>query len=440
MSGPPFDEAAVAGAAARLDGFAAALPQDEQAALRVLLRRARPVPRAPADVTPAELEETGRLAREPEPAAGGIPVLTLIMKATRLCNLRCTYCHSWRTGPNQTMTFPVLARATRDTLADPSVRWVDFVWHGGEATVLPVSFYRKALWLQERFRRPGQVVLNTVQTNGTRLTDDWLAFLRDNDMGVGVSLDGPPEVHDARRVDAAGRPTSARVRDGLRRLQDAAIGRWGVLMVVDAAVADVGPRRLLDYLVSAGVGRVAVLNVLPENTPQGAEPRGAYLPFPAFVQFLRELFDVWRSEYRDRIVVRELADLAGQLQGEPPKICVFAGECFGAYLTVEPTGEVSACDKYIDDGDYRFGHVLQGSLEGVQLGERLASVRAENRRAVERMAACRWFSVCHGGCPHDRYTGERRLPGYDGSCCGLAPLLEHMATTLHGDAAAAITT
>ena len=114
---------------------------------------------------------------------------------------------------------------------------------------------------------------------------------------------------------------------------------------------------------------------------------------------------------------------------------MFAGDCFGTYLTVEPTGEVAACDKYIEDDDYRFGHVLETGLTGAQLSERLAALRAENARAVDRMRACRWFGICHGGCPHDRYTGERRLPGYDGRCCGLAPLLDEMATTLERDGA-----
>jgi uncharacterized protein len=352
------------------------------------------------------------------------------MKSTRLCNLRCTYCHSWRAGPNQTMTFPVLARATRDALRDPSVRWVDFVWHGGEATLVARDFYRQAVWLQERFRRPGQTVLNTVQTNGTRLTDDWLDFLREHDFSVGVSLDGPPEVHDSRRVDMGGKPTSARVRRGIERLRAAGIERSGTLMVVDEEIVAAGAERVLEYLVEIGVRRVALLNVLPENTPPGAEPRGDYLPFPGFVDFLRDLFRVWWPAYRDRIAIRELEDLVGQIGGEAPQICVFAGECFGTYLTVEPTGEVSACDKYIDDDTYRFGDVLTTGLSGALLSDRLAVVREENKRAVDRMRDCRWFGVCHGGCPHDRYTGERRLPGYDGRCCGLAPLLDDIAVTL----------
>ena len=413
----------------RLDEFAATLPAEEQAALRSLLRRAAGRP-AGEILTPEELEVYEGLRGEPDPAPGGQAVLTVIMKATRLCNLRCTYCHSWRSGPNQKMSFEVLARATHSALRDPSVASVDFVWHGGEATILPVDFYGKALWLQERFRRPGQTVLNTVQTNGTRLSDDWLAFLRDHDISVGVSLDGPPEIHDARRLDAAGRPTSERVREGIERLRASGITRWGVLMVVDEDVCRVGARRILEYLDEIGVERVALLNVLPENAPTGTPLQGDYLRFPRYVEFLRELFDVWWNEYRERIVVRELADLSGQVAGGNAQICVFAGECFGAYLTVEPTGEVSACDKYIDDGEYRFGHVLETGLAGAHLSERLGAVRRENARAVERMRNCRWFGVCHGGCPHDRYTGERRLPGYDGRCCGLAPLLDDIAATL----------
>jgi uncharacterized protein len=426
----------VARAAERLEEFAVTLAPREEAALRMLLQRAN---RAAAEsvLAPDELEVYERIRATPDPGGGGQAVLTVIMKATRLCNLRCTYCHSWRSGPNQTMTFAVLAHAIHGALRDPSVRNVDFVWHGGEATVLPVDFYRKALWLQERFRRPGQIVLNTVQTNGTRLSDEWLAFLRDHDIGVGVSLDGPPEIHDTRRLDVGGKPTSQRVRQGLERLRAAGITRWGVLMVVDEEVCALGPQRILEYLIEIGVERVALLNVLPENGPAEEPLRGEYLRFPRYVEFLRELFQVWWLEYRERIVVRELADLAAQLSGGEPQICVFAGDCFGVYLTVEPTGEVSACDKYIGDGDYRFGHVLEAGLAGVQLTRRLAVVREQNRKAVHRMRGCRWFGVCHGGCPHDRYTGERRLPGYDGRCCGLAPLLEEMARTLDGDANAA---
>src|SRR5215211_3953450 len=183
---PALDPALLARAGARLEGFAAGLSRHGQAALQVLLTRA-----ASADgqeiappaglLEPQELAVYEQLRAEPPSAVdGGRAVLTVIMKATRLCNLRCTYCHSWKEGPGQVMGFPVLARAIRDVLGDPGVHYVDFVWHGGEATLLSPAFYRKALWLQMRFRRSDQVVHNTIQTNGTHLTNAWLSFLRDH--------------------------------------------------------------------------------------------------------------------------------------------------------------------------------------------------------------------------------------------------------------------
>jgi uncharacterized protein len=302
------------------------------------------------------------------------------------------------------------------------------VWHGGEPTLLSPAFYRKALWLQEWFRRPDQLIHNTIQTNGTHLTDTWLSFLRDHRIQVGVSLDGPPEIHDRRRLDATGRPTAARVREGLRRLHEAGIPQVGILMVVDEEVCNLGAGPLLAYLLETGIKRVALLNVLPENSGTVIGP-GSYLPLPRFVQFLRELFRVWWP-HRDRLAIRELSDLITKLRGGPPRLCVFAGDCFGSFLTVEPTGEVSACDKYIGDEQYRFGNVLVTSLAKLQRSVTLLAIRERNAAAVGLMRACPWFSICQGGCPHDRYTGERLLPGFDGRCCGFAPLLNDLAEAI----------
>jgi uncharacterized protein len=431
--GDPLDAAGV-----QLERFAASLDGRERAALQVfLLKAAARMPITELAATPPQsilmapdLAVYEKLRAEPMPVTGGgRKVLTIIVKATRLCNLRCTYCHSWKEGPGQVMGFPVLARTIRDALRDPSVSYVDFVWHGGEVTLLPPAFYRKALWLQEQFRRPGQVIKNTIQTNGTRLTDEWLTFLREYGIGVGVSLDGPPEIHDRRRLDVAGRPTAERVREGLERLRSARIAQAGVLMVVDYDVCDVAAP-LLDYLLEIGVDRLSLLNVIPQNTPQKAPMRGQYLPVPRFVEFLQELFHLWWPRHHNRIRIRELDDLITKLKGGPQHLCVFAGGCFGGYLTVEPTGDVSACDKYIGDPAYRFGNVLNTTLAEIQTSTEMKALRAKNEEAADRMRECPWFSICQGGCPHDRYTGERLIPGFDGRCCGFAPLLSDMVNTL----------
>jgi uncharacterized protein len=426
----------VAHAGAQLERFAEGLSDHELAALRgLLIQAAARTPLTELAMTPPEAVLAARdlivyekLRTETSAAIGGRSILTVIIKATRLCNLRCTYCHSWKEGPGQVMGFPVLARTIRDAVCDASVRYVDFVWHGGEVTLLPPEYYRRALWLQEQFRRPGQIIKNTIQTNGTRFTDEWLAFICDYGIGVGVSLDGPPEIHDRRRLDVAGRPTAARVHEGLKRLRSAGITQVGVLMVVDEDVCN-SAALLLDYLLEVGLDRVSLLNVIPPNTIE-VPKRGQYLPVSRFVRFLEELFHLWWPKYHSRLRIRELDDLITKLTGGPPNLCVFAGGCFGGYLTVEPTGEVSACDKYIGDHAYSFGNVLSMTLAEIQTSRQMSALQAENAAAVDRMRACPWFAVCQGGCPHDRYTGKRLFSGFYERCCGFSSLLSEMANTL----------
>jgi uncharacterized protein len=306
---------------------------------------------------------------------------------------------------------------------------VDFTWHGGEVTLLSPEYLRKALWLQEQFRRPGQRVSNAVQTNATNLTDEWIDLFRRYQVSAGVSLDGPPEVHDRRRVDRMGRATSTRVRDGLARLRAAGISH-GVLMVVDEDVIEVGAQRLLDYFVELDVRNVATLNVIPDNAPVGSPQTGAYLPWTRWIEFLRELFHLWWPRYAERVVLRELADLTGKVGGRGPQLCIFAGDCFGAYLTIEPNGDVAACDKYIDDPDYRFGNLLRAPLAEILRAPAVTGARATNNAAADGTRDCPWFDVCRGACPHDRYLREQRTPGWDESCCGYAPLLEDIAARL----------
>jgi uncharacterized protein len=431
---PTADMAALARAGTDLDQFDATLSPDEQDALRALVNIAlgdmpfETLAAIPArDVlAPDEIALYDELRAEPVPTTGLRTATYVIMKGTRLCNLRCTYCNSWRDGPDQIMTFPVLARTIRDTLRDPAARVVEFVWHGGETTLLPTAFYQKALWLQQQFRRSDQIVRNRIQTNATRVSDEWIEFWRRYQFIVGVSLDGPPEIHDRRRIDVAGRPTAARVRAGLERLRDGGLDPR-VLLVVDNDIADAGAARVLDYLLEIGINRVALLNVVPKNTAPGEELTGSYLSWPSYMTFLHDMFRLWWPTHVNRIVIRELADLARQLIGGTPLVCNFAGDCFGAILTVEPTGDVSACDRYVEDRDYVFGNVLHAPLPRIVAeSSRLTSVIQQNNVVVDRLRTCPWFAVCHGGCPHDRRLAERYVPGHDDDCCGLAPLLQDM--------------
>jgi serine-type anaerobic sulfatase-maturating enzyme len=374
-----------------------------------------------------------------EPADLSVPCalsgqIVLIMKATRLCNLRCTYCNAWKEGPDQVMPFEVLARATRDVLRRPAVKHVTFVWHGGEVTLLPVGFFKKALWLQQAFSNEHQTLSNAIQTNGTRLSEEWISLLSDGKFQVGVSLDGPRQVHDSKRKTKSGRPTWDNVKAGIARLKAADLS-FGVLVVVDKQVLELGPKVLLDCLVEdLGVRGAALLNVIPGNA--GSVPsNGDYLPWADYVAFLRELFRCWWPEYRNKINIRELSSLVQVLSGGAPGTCVLAGECMGRYLTVEANGTVSACDKYIGDDGLDFGNLLHSDLNTLLARSgNLARAREQAQCEKAKMAGCKYFAYCRGGCPHDRRLNQfydRRWPG---TCCGLADLLDEVHATIKNGA------
>lgn len=382
-----------------------------------------------AVMKPQEVETYNRLLARPSPTATGLPSsLALIVKGTRLCNLRCTYCRSWAEGPDEVMPFEVMARTIQSACAAPGVDAVEFIWHGGETTMRPIAFYRKALWLQERFRRPGQRINNHLQTNATHLSPEWLDFLKRYRILVGVSLDGPPEVHDLRRLDIKGQPTSERVRAGIEKLQSHGIP-FEIKMVVDDEVIALGARRILDYLLEIGVQKVALLNVVPEGEPDRKLP-GDYLEFPRFVTFLRELFQLWWPTHAERISFREISDLMGRLRDGSGHFCVFDENCMGGIYTIEPMGDIAACDRYQGDPDFKFGNILGTEFSDLPSSPNLARAHTETDAEMDLTSHCRWFDVCHGGCPHDRYVRVHRGVSRSEKCCGWSPLLTDIAAAL----------
>lgn len=432
-------EAEVAKVEGSIAEFASGLSVDEREAFESILGSRNSALAAlggiPAEqiLTVEELEIFRDLLSRAPTARRELPSqVVLIMKATRLCNLRCTYCRSWSVNPNQVMGFEVLAHTIHGVLTAAGVCTVQFIWHGGEPTLRPHSFYYKALWLQQQFRRPGQSVSNSMQTNGTHLTDRWLTLLKRYDVGVGVSLDGPPEIHDGRRLDTAGRATSGTIIGGLRRLQERGI-RHGVAMVIDDAVVRLGAQRMLDYLLGLGVRKVSLISVVPEGDPTRAERLGEpYLDHARFVEYLRALFRLWFPAFVHRIRFREISDLLGKVAGGPSAHCVSGPNCIGRFFTIEPNGEVSHCDLYQQNPAFRFGNVLETPL-GELPGRSPALLRAHGYTAagLDLCRGCRWFQVCQGGCPYRRYVRVVwRNGAADERCCGLAPLLSDMADAL----------
>jgi serine-type anaerobic sulfatase-maturating enzyme len=325
------------------------------------------------------------------------------------------------------MSFEVMSRMIAAALRDPQHNAVDFIWHGGETTVLPQRFYEKALVVQSKFRRPGQVVRNLIQTNGTRLTPDWVRFFRANQFSVGISLDGPPEVHDQYRRYASGRPSFPDVARGIDLLREHDVP-VSVLMVIDEGALELGPDRVFDFFVEYGITMFGLLAAKPTNQPdaQPGTPTDHYTDPSTMMAFLARIYDRWLEHGDPNIKVRELEGLRARIRGEQNGFCTLAGGCLGKYFLIEPNGDVAHCDLFLGDQRYTLGSVVTHDFSDFRSSEAILALQAENERKLDAMRPCPEFNVCNGWCPHERYTSIRHNLSHRDDCCGLRPLIEHI--------------
>ncbi|MDC9605042.1 darobactin maturation radical SAM/SPASM protein DarE [Xenorhabdus griffiniae] len=361
--------------------------------------------------------------------------LVVVIKATRLCNLRCTYCHSWAEGKGNTLTFFNLMRSLHRFLSIPNIKRFEFVWHGGEVTLLNVSYFKKLIWLQQQFKKPGQIITNTVQTNAVNIPEDWLLFLKGIGMSVGISVDGIPEIHDSRRLDYRGRPTSQRVAAGMKKLRQYGIP-YGALIVVDRDVYESNIEKMLSYFHEIDLTDIEFLNIVPDNRLKpGDDPGGSYINYHDYINFLSKVFRIWWGNYRDKINIRLFDGFINSIKYSQKKIsdCYWAGNCSQEIITLEPNGTISACDKYVGAKGNNYGSIIDNDL-GYLLKNSNTNKNhlIEEKESYEKMHQCKWFFICNGGCPHDRVINRKHNPNYNNSCCGTGNLLKTIEQVMAG--------
>jgi uncharacterized protein len=386
-----------------------------------------------------------------------------------ICNLGCTYCYYLEKEhlypPNQSfkMSGEVLEAFVRQYISAQDVPEVNFAWQGGEPTLLGLEFFQEVVRLQKKYA-DGKRISNAVQTNGTALDDAWCEFFTDHRFLIGLSVDGPQELHDAYRVDKGGKPSFQKVMRGLEFLKKHGT-QFNTLTVVNRAnsqrpldvyrfLKEVGsdfiqliplverepdgramamgldlsgpPTPLGSAMISgrAGQGLPAPgkvdLSEAPSVTPWSVEP----LQFGAF---LIAIFDDWVRADVGRIFVQIFdTALAGWVGMEPP-LCVFAETC-GNALALEHNGDLYACDHYVYP-EYRLGNILDTPLdELVRQPEQVRFGQAKWDDLPKFCRDCHVRFVCHGECPKHRFLSTLEgEPGLNYLCAGYKRFFTHIA-------------
>ena len=338
------------------------------------------------------------------------------------CNLRCEYCYYL--GKEKTLSSPssggegplmsdeVLERYIQQVVAIHGRQAeIEFAWHGGEPTLCGIPFFERAMDLQQKYGA-NRRILNTLQTNGTLLTDDWCRFFRDHNFRIGLSIDGPEPLHNIYRKDAHGEGTFWKTMHGMELLQKHGV-EFNTLTTVNAAnVAHAA--QVYDFLrqFSNFMQFLPVVESLSENqTGNVGLPPGLYttersgqlapfsVPAEAYGKFLCTILDQWMKKDVGRKFVQVIEAAIGNLTRRPAGLCVHEAVC-GHCGVIEKNGDLYRCDRYVFP-EYRVGNILDAPLhEMMQTNRRFGEFKLES--LPSQCLHCDVADLCFGGCPKDR--------------------------------------
>jgi uncharacterized protein len=380
------------------------------------------------------------------------PAFHLLAKPTgAVCNLDCAYCFFL----SKEMLYPGSRFRMADELLETYLRQlieshatvpdVQVAWQGGEPTVMGLEFFRRSVELAEKYLKPGQRAVHTIQTNGTLLDAEWAEFFKKNQFLVGISIDGPRELHDSYRVNKGGKGSFEQVMRGLAHLQEHEV-EWNALTTIHDRNGDHGRevyRFLRDECGATFVQFIPIIERVAEASQDGTVPWTSWRDRPLYVQvgtrvtgrsvtaehygrFLIEVFEEWVRHDVGTVYVQMFDVALANWYGEPPGLCIHSETC-GLALALEHTGDLYSCDHFVEPR-YKLGNIRETHMLELVASQRQRGFGLDKRDTLPRF--CRECDVrfaCYGGCPKDRFVetpdGE---PGLNYLCAGYKAFFHHV--------------
>ncbi|MBN2200211.1 MAG: anaerobic sulfatase maturase [Candidatus Aminicenantes bacterium] len=354
------------------------------------------------------------------------------------CNLACRYCYSVE------KTIPVsqakTGRMSDNLLEEYIVRHISaspdeiirFSWHGGEPTLAGVDFFRKAVEIERRNRPPGRRIVNGMQTNGTLIDEEWGAFLAEAEFSVGLSLDGPEDIHDACRRARDGRPSFREAMHGYEILR-----RHGVpvdILTVIGAHNVRRPTEVYGFLKSISASFMSFLPLVERSAGSPSGVDSLTVPADAWGEFLCAVFDEWLAGDIGRVKIQIFEEAVRTAFGLEHSLCIFRPEC-GDIPAVERNGDVYSCDHFMNE-EHRLGNILVTPLAELIDGPAQRTFgRAKLERLPRPCRTCEVRDMCNGECPRNRFVPDPAggpdlnylCPGYKRFFIHCRPFVEAVA-------------
>jgi uncharacterized protein len=393
---------------------------------------------------PAEAPQTRRPDRPPR--------FHLLAKPSgSTCNIDCTYCfflskEALYPNSRSRMSDETLDSYIRQLLEAHDTPEVTVAWQGGEPTLMRIDFFRRALDAIGRYRRPGQVVKQTFQTNGLLIDDAWAAFLAENDILVGLSVDGPKDIHDTYRKDRRGQGTFDLVMKGLDRLKAHGV-QFNILCTVNAANQHRGREVYQFFRDTLGATWVQFIPIIERATAEtlpvankgwSEEPGKARLLYTqtgdlvtersvaprAYGTFLIDIYEDWLRNDVGRVFV-QMFDVTLEAYFNRHLLCIHAPTC-GYGPALEHNGDVYTCDHFVEPA-YKLGNLHDTPLADLVASPQMRRFGLDKQdRLTGQCRTCPVRQLCNGGCPKDRFMPSKAgEAGHNYLCEGLELFYTH---------------
>jgi uncharacterized protein len=369
-----------------------------------------------------------------------------------VCNLDCKYCFflskdALYPGSEFRMEDDVLTAYVKQVIESQRERQITIAWQGGEPTLMGLDFFRRAMALVRKYKRPGTMLEHTIQTNGILVNEEWCKFLRENNFLVGLSVDGPREMHDAYRVDKGGGPTFEKVMRAARLMQKHKV-EFNILCTVHAANVEhplevyrffrdelktkfiqfipIVERATPELLQIANQGWGESNRVRPLYTQNGSLVTERTVNPEQWGEFLSTIFDEWVRHDVGDVFIQLFESALASWMGLPPSLCIFAKTC-GNALALEHNGDLYSCDHFVEP-NFLLGNIKEQHLVQLVASDKQRQFGNAKQDTLPRYCLeCEVKFACNGECPRNRFieTPDGQ-PGLNYLCTGYKAFFKHI--------------
>lgn len=360
--------------------------------------------------------------------------MVIILKPTYACNFRCKYCYLSNNTKVHTNMFDInfakhVVLQIKNALIETPQRNLTFIWHGGEPLLWGKSNYQEILEFMQS-QLSGFNLHNSIQTNLSLIDDEYLDILSHYNVRIGFSLDGPKEIHDYLRLDINEAPTYDIIMSKLALCRKRGLNPGCI--VVGSRIHIGRIRELYDFMTEQKLGfKFNPLFISGEAKKNFDE----YSISPQeYAQMCIELFDLWFNDYKGEVKESNFVEIASNIATGHTAGCIFSCNCQNNFMAITPSGDVMPCGRFCDDSLREFAHGNLYSESLVDILPRIKQSEVFSRAeyiANSDCSKCKWYNICHGGCPHDGLLNYGNINSKTVLCSAYKLIFNHIEKEIH---------